>query len=97
MRVADNAFAFDHAFAFDNAVALTVHSHLTMHWLDNDVDYASIPYFDLGLKVAHAFATNLTMDFSLVILSALEFHIAGSVHLQHTLMAMFHSHFKTSF
>jgi hypothetical protein len=36
--------------------------------------HAPTPHFDHALKVAHAFATNLTMHFSLIILSALEFH-----------------------
>ena len=53
-----------------------------MHWLDNaddalacQVDHAFMPYFDHALKVAHAFTTKLTMYMSLIILSALEFHI----------------------
>jgi hypothetical protein len=45
-----------------------------MYWLDNGVDHASTPHFDHALKVAHASATNLTMYFYLIILSALEFH-----------------------
>ena len=62
-------------------IMLTVHSHLTMHWLDIaddalacQVDHAFMPHFNHALKVAHAFATKLTMSLSLIILSALEFH-----------------------
>ena len=46
-------------------IMLTMHSHLTMHWLDKintgdtfafELDHAFMPHFDHALKVAHVFA-----------------------------------------
>ena len=64
LKIVDDVVTFDKAFAFSNANGAFAYEQ----------DHAFMTCFDHALKVAHAFATELTMCLNLIILSALEFY-----------------------